>query len=77
MENVLLAITWCLPVHGCSIVYTPICNQSITFSTAAMHFPNTHYLIDLTKCKNKSDTFNIAWSKSNVSELKPVLTQLT
>ena len=59
MENVLLAISLCLPMHDCSVVDTPICNQSfVSFSTAAMHFPNVYKLIrkievrkDVHKCK--------------------------
>ena len=38
MENVLLAITLCLPMHDCSIVDTPIYNRLIaSFSTAAIY----------------------------------------
>ena len=46
MENVLLAISLCLPMHYCSVADIPICNRSfVSFSTAAMHFPNTYKLI--------------------------------
>ena len=39
MENILLAISWYLPMHDCSIADIPIFNQlNVSFSTAALHF---------------------------------------
>ena len=62
MENALLAISLCLPMHYCSVADTPICNQLfVSSSTAAMHFPNVYKLIrkievrkDVHKCKKES-----------------------
>jgi len=39
LSNVLLAIGWCLTMHGCSIY------ACLTFRTAALNFPNSHKLI--------------------------------
>ena len=57
MESILLGITWCLPVHDCSVVDMLICNRSIvSFSTAAMHFSNAYKLFNrFRKIKPKKD----------------------